>query len=63
MTREHPQHADPVAYLGIDVGTSATKAVVIAPDGTVLARSRVPHPTNCSTRESCSLIRAITRER
>ena len=44
MTREHPQHADPVTYLGIDVGTSATKAVVIAPDGTVLARSRVPHP-------------------
>ena len=44
MTREHPQHADPDTYLGIDVGTSATKAVVIAPDGTVLARSRVPHP-------------------
>jgi xylulokinase len=44
MTREHPQHAAPDTYLGIDVGTSATKAVVIAPDGTVLARSRVPHP-------------------
>lgn len=44
MTREHPQHADPDTYLGIDVGTSATKAVVIARDGTVLARSRVPHP-------------------
>ncbi|AKS34915.1 xylulokinase [Mycolicibacterium goodii] len=33
-----------MAYLGIDVGTSATKAVVIAPHGAVLARSRVPHP-------------------
>ena len=44
MTREHPQHADPVTYLGIDVGTSATKAVVLTPDGTVVARSRVTHP-------------------
>jgi len=44
MTKEHPQHADPVTYLGIDVGTSATKAVVITSDGTVVARSRVPHP-------------------
>jgi xylulokinase len=34
-----------VAYLGIDVGTSATKAVVIDSLGTVLARSRVPHPS------------------
>ena len=34
-----------MAYLGIDVGTSATKAVVIDSDGTVLARSRVPHPS------------------
>jgi xylulokinase len=44
MTSEHRQNADPVTYLGIDVGTSATKAVVIASDGSVLARSRVPHP-------------------
>ena len=45
MTREqHPQNAAPVTYLGIDVGTSATKAVIIASDGAVLARSRVPHP-------------------
>jgi xylulokinase len=34
-----------VTYLGIDVGTSATKAVVIDSDGTVLARSRVCHPS------------------
>ncbi|MGV0742138.1 xylulokinase [Mycolicibacterium sp. XJ870] len=34
-----------MTYLGIDVGTSATKAVVIDSDGTVLARSRVPHPS------------------
>jgi len=33
-----------VTYLGIDLGTSATKAVVIDSDGTVLARSRVCHP-------------------
>jgi len=45
MTREqHPQNAAPVTYLGIDVGTSATKAVILASDGTVVARSRVPHP-------------------
>jgi xylulokinase len=45
MTREHhPENAAPVTYLGIDVGTSATKAVVLASDGTVIARSRVPHP-------------------
>jgi xylulokinase len=45
MTREqHPQNAAPETYLGIDVGTSATKAVVLASDGTVVARSRVPHP-------------------
>src|SRR5690242_3193520 len=31
-------------FLGIDVGTSATKAVVITADGTVLGRSRVTHP-------------------
>ncbi len=31
-------------YLGIDVGTSATKAVILTSDGTVVARSRVPHP-------------------
>ena len=43
MTRE-PQNAAPVTYLGIDVGTSATKAVILASDGTVVARSRVPHP-------------------
>ena len=38
-----------MTYLGIDVGTSATKAVVIDSDGTVLARSRVCHPSarNC----------------
>jgi xylulokinase len=34
-----------VTYLGIDVGTSATKAVVIDSGGTVLARSRVCHPS------------------
>ena len=44
MTRQQPQHAAPATYLGIDVGTSATKAVILASDGTVLARSRVPHP-------------------
>jgi xylulokinase len=33
-----------MTYLGIDVGTSATKAVILASDGTVVARSRVPHP-------------------
>jgi xylulokinase len=45
MTREqHPQNAASATYLGIDVGTSATKAVVLAADGTVVARSRVPHP-------------------
>ncbi|WP_082570327.1 FGGY-family carbohydrate kinase [Mycobacterium sp. Root135] len=38
------QHAAESTYLGIDVGTSATKAVVLASDGTVVARSRVPHP-------------------
>src|SRR6478735_6764070 len=43
MTRE-PQNAAPATYLGIDVGTSATKAVILASDGTVVARSRVPHP-------------------
>lgn len=31
------------AYLGIDVGTSATKAVVYRSDGTILARARVAH--------------------
>ncbi len=30
-------------YLGIDLGTTATKAVIIEPDGTVVARSRVLH--------------------
>lgn len=39
-----PHHAAPATYLGIDVGTSATKAVILAADGTVIARSRVPHP-------------------
>ena len=34
----------PATYLGIDVGTSATKAVVLSADGTVIARSRVTHP-------------------
>lgn len=34
-----------MTYLGIDVGTSATKAVVIDSGGTVLARSRVCHPS------------------
>ncbi|OLP01978.1 xylulose kinase [Mycolicibacterium porcinum] len=41
---QHPQDATSTTYLGIDVGTSATKAVILAGDGTVLARSRVPHP-------------------
>ena len=31
MTRQQPRAADPVTYLGIDVGTSATKAVVHRP--------------------------------
>jgi len=44
MTRQHQHTDDTVTYLGIDVGTSATKAVIIAGDGTVLARSRVTHP-------------------
>jgi xylulokinase len=44
MTRQQPRSAATATYLGIDVGTSATKAVVIASDGAVLARSRVPHP-------------------
>ena len=43
MTVE-PRNAAPATYLGIDVGTSATKAVILASDGTVVARSRVPHP-------------------
>jgi xylulokinase len=34
-----------VTYLGIDVGTSATKTVVIDTGGNVLARARVCHPT------------------
>jgi xylulokinase len=40
----HLQNSAPATYLGIDVGTSATKAVILASDGTVVARSRVPHP-------------------
>jgi len=44
MTRQHPHTDDTVTYLGIDVGTSATKAVIISRDGTVVARSRVTHP-------------------
>ena len=44
MTRQQTTTDDTVTYLGIDVGTSATKAVIIASDGTVLARSRVTHP-------------------
>ncbi len=44
MTRQQSHTDDTVTYLGIDVGTSATKAVIIAGDGTVLARSRVTHP-------------------
>lgn len=39
-----PHHPAPATYLGIDVGTSATKAVILTADGTVVARSRVPHP-------------------
>ena len=35
MTREHRRTPHPVTYLGIDVGTSATKAVILASDGTV----------------------------
>lgn len=31
-------------YLGVDLGTTATKAAVIDASGTVLARSRVTHP-------------------
>lgn len=40
-----------MTYLGIDLGTSATKAVVIDSDGTVFARSRVCHPAarRCGT--------------
>lgn len=44
MTRTRPKRVERVTYLGIDVGTSATKAAVITADGHVLARSRVPHP-------------------
>ncbi|UNX55388.1 FGGY family carbohydrate kinase [Georgenia sp. TF02-10] len=33
-------------YIGIDVGTTATKAAVITPEGRVLARSRAPHPAS-----------------
>jgi xylulokinase len=44
MTRARPKGAERVTYLGIDVGTSATKAAVITADGSVVARSRVPHP-------------------
>ena len=44
MSSERPQTDDTVTYLGIDVGTSATKAVIISGDGTVVARSRVTHP-------------------
>jgi xylulokinase len=44
MTRQQSTTDDTATYLGIDVGTSATKAVIIAQDGTVLARSRVTHP-------------------
>jgi len=40
--KQHPQDAASVTYLGIDVGTSATKAVILAADGTVVARSRGP---------------------
>ncbi|MFT4108666.1 xylulokinase [Propionicimonas sp.] len=31
-------------YLGIDLGTSATKGVILRDDGTVVARARAPHP-------------------
>jgi xylulokinase len=31
-------------YLGIDLGTSATKAVLVEPGGKVVARSAAPHP-------------------
>jgi xylulokinase len=34
---------DPL-YLGIDLGTSASKAVLVGPDGRVVARSRAAHP-------------------
>ncbi len=33
-------------FLGLDLGTSATKAVVLAEDGTTIARAREPHPTS-----------------
>lgn len=44
MVRKRPGKPSADTYLGIDVGTSATKAAVITADGTVIARSRVPHP-------------------
>lgn len=31
-------------YLGIDLGTTATKTVVIGPGGTIVASARAPHP-------------------
>lgn len=31
-------------FLGLDLGTSATKGVILADDGTVVARARAPHP-------------------
>jgi xylulokinase len=36
----------PPCHAGIDVGTSAVKAVLVEPDGRVSARSRVPLPAD-----------------
>ncbi len=44
MSRTRRTAVERDTYLGIDVGTSATKAAVITAAGRVLARSRVPHP-------------------
>ncbi|MGB8384559.1 MAG: FGGY-family carbohydrate kinase [Dermatophilaceae bacterium] len=44
MAKPAAQGPGSEVYLGIDVGTSATKAVILSANGTVLARSRVTHP-------------------
>ena len=33
-------------YLGIDLGTSAIKAIIVADSGEVLARARAAHPAS-----------------
>ncbi|MDA8183831.1 MAG: FGGY family carbohydrate kinase, partial [Actinomycetota bacterium] len=36
-------HASGTATVGIDIGTTAVKAIAVDADGKVLARARVPH--------------------